>query len=300
MRLLSKDIFFVLLISIFSFTPFNSISSFAQEGYSEPDYNSVFDYEDSQEDTVRPKSKTKKHISKKSPSLELKDSVFRGGNNMTFNVLIFKVSMIVIALLGVLFFIKRYLSGNQISGAGNILDSLAQKISGNVSAFAQNTIKLKQAMILTPGQNIYLVEVEGKKLLLGGTQQGGVQFLADLTNKTSSKSVLDFKQIEEYQNMPKNQMPTPALNNHRPKEMPVINQAPENMLFAQATMSNMNNASQVTSNGNMQNNNPLPAEKEIYSTNMNIPKQPFKRRTNFRKSLLSDSLQNSDDLAKVR
>src|SRR3989338_7242671 len=42
-------------------------------------------------------------------------------------------------------------------------------------------LKLIQSLVLCPGQNLYVVEVFNKKILLGGTVQGGIHFLTDLT-----------------------------------------------------------------------------------------------------------------------
>jgi len=44
-------------------------------------------------------------------------------------------------------------------------------------------LTMKQSLNLTPSQSVYVVEVDGKKLLMGCTQQGGVQLLADISNQ---------------------------------------------------------------------------------------------------------------------
>jgi len=42
-------------------------------------------------------------------------------------------------------------------------------------------LKLIQSLVLCPGQNLYVVEAYNRKILLGGTVQGGIHFLTDLT-----------------------------------------------------------------------------------------------------------------------
>lgn len=125
-------------------------------------------------------------------------SLSSGEENATFGGLVKKVSLIVLMLLGLLLIVKVFMGANRFGKPGSFLDELVQKVNGNFSSFSPlGGMKLKQTLILTPGQNIYLVEVDGKKLLLGGTQQGGVQFLADL-NQTTEIFVNTKAQIHEH------------------------------------------------------------------------------------------------------
>lgn len=131
--------------------------------------------------------------------LYISDKVFTQEKSLTTNDLIKKVSLIVFVLLGVLFLIKIFLSKRSFSEPGSLFDRFTNKIS---NAFLNtSTVKLVQTLVLIPGQNLYVIEVEGKKLLIGGTQNG-VQFLADLTSKfnlSSSSGNLSFKQIDDLQ-----------------------------------------------------------------------------------------------------
>ena len=121
--------------------------------------------------------------------LLLDDSVFASGNGVTLKGLITKISLIVMALLIGLGLVKLFLSRNRFDKPGSLLDEFTQKITGSFSSFSNvQGLKLKQTLILAPGQNVYLVEIEGKKLLLGATHNGGVQFLADLTQNPSGIS----------------------------------------------------------------------------------------------------------------
>jgi flagellar biogenesis protein FliO len=61
-------------------------------------------------------------------------------------------------------------------------------------------LTMKQSLNLTPSQSVYVVEVDGKKLLMGCTQQGGVQLLADLSNQPmneQNKAVNDDDKISD-------------------------------------------------------------------------------------------------------
>ena len=170
--------------------------SFAKDDYllvSEGISDSQFDNElsDDQYDNSDYKNSQNNNYHERRPLL-LSDSVFSPKKNITLGGLIFRISSVVLLLLGILFAVKFYLARANLIPQGGFLEELTQKLTNNFSTFAPNLVKLKQSLILTPGQNIYLVEIEGKKLLLGGTHQGGVQFLADLSDKIS--------QIEESQN----------------------------------------------------------------------------------------------------
>jgi hypoxanthine-guanine phosphoribosyltransferase len=121
-----------------------------------------------------------------------------------------------------------------------------------------------------PGQNLYLIEIDGKRLLVGGTQQGGVQFVADLTQSMSKNEKLDFRQAEEYKIPSKSTIDMALANgmNSNNKETPFI---------AQDILENKNMPDEIKQNG-------------LHG------RQTFKRRTNFRKSLFSENMNNAEDL----
>lgn len=190
----------------------------------------------------------------------LRDSTFMpSNNNATFNALAGKVSLIVFILVGFLILIKLAMSRNQFGKPGSLLDELTQKIAGSFSnSSSLHGLKLKQTLILTPGQNLYLIEVDGKKLLVGGTQQGGVQFLCDLTQNILKNEKPDFKQVEE-STMHTNEIP----------------------FMTQDILSNKD----------------LPDEvKQKIVVNDLHNRQTFKRRTNFRKSLFTENINHAEEL----
>lgn len=85
------------------------------------------------------------------------------------------------------------------SEEGNFLQS---SIMPNGQSGVMNTkgLMMKQSLNLTPSQSVYVVEVDGKKLLMGCTQQGGVQLLADLSsqsNNEQNKTVSDDDKISD-------------------------------------------------------------------------------------------------------
>lgn len=173
-----------------------------ERDYPESNYNEVFDY-DNHKSISHPVKKT--HRKLKNDPLVLQDSVFRNGGNVSINDLVLKVSMVSILLLTILGLVKIFVSRNRFSQVGSVLDEFAQKFSGSLSSFSGEGLKLKQTLVLTPGQNLYLVEVEGKKLLLGATHHGGVHFLADMTSKNIKLNNNTANQIagtENLSNMP--------------------------------------------------------------------------------------------------
>ncbi len=151
-----------------------------ERDYPESTYNEVFDYDNHK--NISHSIKKNHHKLKNNP-LVLHDSVFRNGGNVSINDLVLKVAMVSVLLLTILGIVKMLVSRNRFSQVGSVLDEFAQKFSGGLSSFSGEGLKLKQTLVLTPGQNLYLVEVEGKKLLLGATHHGGVHFLADMTSK---------------------------------------------------------------------------------------------------------------------
>ena len=202
--------------------------------------------------------------------LILRDSAFIANKDETFSGLVKRVGIIICVLLVILAMAKFLLSKNKFGQPGSLLDELAQKVTGSFSGFSGlQTLKLKQTLMLTPGQNIYLVEIEGKKLLLGGTQQGGVQFLADLTgaegkNLLIKHSVMNEEELRNQTNYVSNGQPLKQFDfSKNASDIPFSTQPqlavkePEQEIFEEIT-----NQQSVTAF-----------------------KQPFKKRANFRQSL---------------
>ena len=208
----------------------------------------------------------------------LRDKVFMPTNgSLTFNRLLTRVSLIIFALLGFLILIKLFMSRDQFGKPGSLLDEIAQKFTGNFSS--SQGMKLKQTLILTPGQNIYLIEIDGKRLLIGATQQGGVQFLADMTQSTLKNEKLDFKQIEE-----------------QPMAMPEIMMSSD-LKGRPARYMNGNGAENPFTVKEALTAKELPNEIKQTLVNQN---GKFKRRTNFRQSLFNENMNGAEDLIRSR
>ena len=126
--------------------------------------------------------------------LALSDEVFvQQDRNATFVSLLTKVTFIIALLIIALFLVKVFFSRERFGKPGSFFNDVAQKFASNFSN--PQGLKLKQTLMLTPGQNLYVIEIEDKKLLIGGTQQGGVQFLADLTDSIETNE-LGVKELE--------------------------------------------------------------------------------------------------------
>ena len=271
---LKKIKFFGLIVILFFAFSFLSFNVRAEDELvllsdDEQAASSDFSEDDSQEHVIV----KRKARANKMPSLH--DRVFMpSSNNATFNGLVMRVSFIIFALLGFLILAKILMSRDQFGKPGSLLDELAQKLSSGFSGSPQG-LKLKQTLILTPGQNLYLIEIDGKRLLVGGTQQGGVQFLTDLTQGTLKNEKLDFKQIEEYQISPK-AIPDMALENKQTKYAEVA-------------------SSPIVENPFMSQDTNLPDEIKQKVSNLHS-RQTFKRRTNFRKSLFNENMNHAEEL----
>ena len=266
-------LFIFLILFIISFSGINvSASDLSEEDYSNSDYNAVFDYESSKTNDNSQNGIKKRHHYRRENPLELKNSVFSNNKGVALKDLIVKVSLILLFLIGILAAVKIFLSRNRFDQVGSMFDEFAQKFTGGFSgSLNPQGLKLKQTLMLTPGQSIYLVEVEGKKLLLGGTHQGGVQFLADLTQKSLQKELV-FSQTVEDSKDSNNQLTSPFF---------------ASTMFSQSELEESNNEKKelVKSEHN-----------ESFKTNGNgalHQKQPLKRRTNFRQSLLNEAKSES-------
>ena len=270
---------FVVCISINTSFAKDDYPAASEENYSDSNYENAFNYEDSQENN---------YIERR----PLKNPAFPMKKNITLGGLILRVSSIVLLLLGALFSLKVYLTRNNLLPQGNFLEELTQKLTNSFSTFAPSIVKLKQSLILTPGQNVYLVEVEGKKLLLGGTHQGGVQFLADLSDKAilnGSNENIDFKQIkqiEEYQNYfgqnYNNNVTYEIKNDPKPyKHVDLFSgPLPENPYLTASTPSQEDSTNALKT---------VSVEQPVQKQGL---KPPFKRRSNFRQTLLSKAVSN--------
>ncbi|MBI3590317.1 MAG: flagellar biosynthetic protein FliO [Candidatus Melainabacteria bacterium] len=267
----------------------------SEEDYSNSDYNEVFDYESSKANDDSQNDRRKHSYHRRSP-LELQDSAFASDKGVTLKNLVMRVSLILLFLLGVLAAVKMLLSRGRFDQVGSMFDEFAQKFTGNFSgSLNPQGLKLKQTLMLTPGQSIYLVEIEGKKLLLGGTHQGGVQFLADLTQKNLQIDSMSIRKSEEVQ---KELMPFQAIKDSRNlnsqfKHAGMFSQEQAASPFFASTMLSQ---SELEENSNESKELLESVQSESLKTNGNgtlHQKQPLKRRTSFRQSLLSEAKNGS-------
>lgn len=185
--------------------------------------------------------------------LILSNSAFSSSEGITLKDLALRVFYIVFALIAFLIFVKLYLRANNLhlKGSNKFLDFIASKIQCNLTGISSaSSMKLRQTLMLIPGQNLYLIEVDGKNLLIGGTHEGGVQFLANVTDQ-------------------------PLLQNGI--TLPVFAESNGELLSKQKYNDLLSDS---------YTENPFLSSKEPQS---NSNKKPFKRRTNFRQSLLSHS-----------
>lgn len=230
--------------------------------------------DDNQEETfVYRKPKARNSIVKRKirqyEDVGISDGAFAlGQRGLTFSGLVFRVISIIAFLISAIILMKFFLGRDRFNKPGSFIEEIAQKFTGGFSN--QNSMKLKQTLMLTPGQNVYLVEIEGKKLLLGGTQQGGVQFLSDLTGQKTEK--IDLRMLE-------------------PRLTQEINSLSEvNKPLKQQEVSVNGNIESPFMTSNESNENGLPDEvrQNIVSNGTHL-KQTFRKRSSFRQSILSDS-----------
>lgn len=208
-------------------------------------------YSDSDNDYKSSGYKIKKRSISKENKLLIPDAAFTNKKPLTLMDLVTKIATILCFLFGILFLIKTSLLRNNFDSGKSFFQSLAQTVLPNTQG-----LKLLQTLILTPGQNLYVIEAEGKKLLIGGTHQGGVQFLTDLTCASKNNSEISAKHL-----------PLP------------------HELFDEARRSSVLDISgQISSSP--QNQQIIVQEKEMLPITSQ-DKQPFKRRVNFRQSLLT-------------
>lgn len=268
MNLLSlrKCLFLLLVIVFVSSQSKVSAVELIDKEHLTRDINSAFEYSNySNSKDYKSNIKKKRYKQNRNP-LELRDNTFNSSDNVTLKMLMLKVSLILLLLFIVFAFVKIYARRRGIVQGSGFLEGVVQKLGGNLASFTQlEGVTLKQSLVLAPGQNIYLVEVDGKRLLLGATQYGGVHFLADLT-----PSLLSGKQIEELQSQKKNNVLNHFTNNQIQKE----NMSPVSNLQSELPFFETKIDEQKIDN------------KE---TNGYSGKNSFKKKVNFRESLLQNS-----------
>ncbi len=285
MSLLSLRKVISILIVLFYFCAFFGIFAVAAElverSYPDSGYDEIIDYETS---TVNDESN-----SDKNPP-ELNDAVFTANKNATLRDLTMRVSMIISVLLVILVLAKIFLSRDRFGKVGSILDEFAGKITGNYGSFVNNQgLKLKQTLILTPGQNLYLVEIDGKRILLGATHNGGVQFLADLTCDMPMQPVSSRTQNGNHKTQSTISKAENDLRNGL-KHMEIFPQSSiENPFFTLKVDSQ--NITQEVKEEPLKNNLPMNGCKKSTNGDSQEVKQSLKRRANFRQLLNTSNFQ---------
>ena len=219
------------------------------------------------------KAKQKHKKNKSFDTLELSDSYFvQQDKQPTFKDLLFKVSSIILFLLGILFIVKST-SNSKSANFSGFLGNLSLMMKRNLLPPSEfNSLKLIQSLTLTPGQYIYLVEMNNKKILLGSTPQGGINYLTDLSQEVLKE--LDFKQIEFLQEQSKKQNDSDMSNIFVTEDkLPEVNEKHEKILN-KASFDLINS----TRENNIQKSEPPKIIRES---------QSFKRRTRFSQTLLT-------------
>ena len=243
------------------------ISSEAEEGL-------IDDYYLTEEKPVKTKKTRQKHKKNKSfDTLELSDSYFlQQDKQPTLKDLLFKVSSIFLFLLGILIIVKST-SNSKSGNFSGFLGKLKLMMKSNLLAPSElDSLKLIQSLTLTPGQYIYLVEINNKKILLGSTAQGGINYLTDLSQEVLKE--LDFKQIEFLQEQSKKQSDNDISNIFvKDDKLPEVNEKHEKILN-KASFDLINS----TRENNVQKSEPPKIIRES---------QSFKRRTRFSQTLLT-------------
>ena len=250
------------------------------------DYSVFEESNSSDTGSYNPPVKRKRHLQKRNP-LELNYSTFNSADNSTFQTLLSRVSMIVLILLVIFGAVKMFIKRRSIIQGNGFFEGIAEKLGGNLSVFASQLggLTLKQSLVLAPGQNVYLVEVDGKRLLLGATQYGGVQFLADLTVKSESvgnkSSLLSGKQIEEFQSQKKYNILNHFPNNQTNKELP---------FFEPNLQTSKEESEQMD----------IPGQKVTREFSVHSGRGSFKKKINFKESLLQNSVSTGSAFASLK
>lgn len=174
-------------------------------------------------------------------------------------------------------------------------EGITGKFKGSISSV--EGLKLRQMIVLKPGQNLYLVELDGRKMLLGGTHMGGIQLVSDLSAleevevKNEKQNNFNFSSSPITKNIRKNDGYDDFFNTNGfdPSEIFIQNDN-SGIASAESNISKKNETPFLTPNLKA-------SEKESYNSNeiseddnpkvRKISKRPFKRRVNFRQSLIS-------------
>ncbi len=268
----------------------SSVSKIVHGSYGEDssvNYDSVFDYENFRDQESY--SNTRYY---KKPSEVHQDAVFIDNTalemkkNASFADMFFKISIFVFMLIGAIIILKTLLMKKSPENVADFssMDFLNSPFNGQPanmkeSLLAMNGLSLKQSLNLTSSQGIYVVEFEGKKLLIGCTQQGGVQLLADLSEqKVEPKKNTDSD--EALLGLLKKIIKTDG-----EEKEPSESETP----FIKSSLSNTISPSDIP-NDEMNQQIIIKDVKnrgsEVYSYQESAySKRPFRRRTNFRESL---------------
>lgn len=218
--------------------------------------------------------------------------------DIALNDLIFRIFLLAFISVGFLilmkiFLLKKKLPEQEFNFSGmdflnNPFDS-ASKPGGQMGSLLNaQGLTLKQSLNLTASQSVNLVEVDGKKLLIGCTQQGGVQLLADLSESAKPLQEKD----PESENL-LNLLKKLVKNN----EEPVVDENKSSLPFSESISDNPFLKSRASSTiSASEASNDLNQEiivkdikdsgSDVYSfQEMANSRRPFRRRPSYRESL---------------
>lgn len=313
---ITNKIVILTILAIFVFAP---ISSIAAENLFAKDHVDLVEYDDfdidsevleSEEsfdiDDLRDEDEllAKENAIPLASKAALKNKLTK--NKYSIRDIAYRAGFVIFLLLSLLFIIKGLLYKTSMSGESffnerpGFLDGITDKFKGTISF---DGIKLKQMVALNRGQNLYLVEMDGRKILLGGTHNGGVQFVADLTEIAPgaqlSNIVSSNPEIPEYEyqmtSMPKltEDMPLEGLEmgSFTPEQLEESNQEASNTSTGKKafedpflrTSEHMDQIEKTRARKKITNIE----EKQSQERPKRVSKRPFKRRVNFRQSLIN-------------
>ena len=241
------------------------------------------------------RTNTSSYLRSNIPVIEAEEDLLVEENEkskLTLIDLIYRILLMLVVLVSVYLISKAMVEKTIAKGDSffnekpGFFNGFPEQFSGCFTNMAN--LKLKQMINLNKGQNLYLVELDGKKILLGGTHQGGIQYVADLTEEASENHMalsnsnqtpffLDaVSRRQEYISKPvvNQSVELPKVEElTAPQEHPFKNVAEHMSVIEQARDSEKSH--EIASNNDL--------EKQRSKRRL----RPFKRKVSFRQSLIS-------------
>lgn len=274
--------------SVYSDDPGSKIVEKKYDTEDESNYDSTFDF-----DGFR-----NKQNSVSSASATFKVAPARSSReDIALNDLIFRIFLLAFVSVGFLILVKIFLMKKSpeqeynFSGMdflNNPFDSAAKSGSQVGNLLNAQGLTLKQSLNLTASQSVNLVEIDGKKLLIGCTQQGGVQLLADLSESAKPLQEKD-PESENLLNLLKKLVKNeePVIVDENKNSLPFSESISENP-FIKSRASSTISASEVSNDLNQEIivKDIKDSGSDVYSfQDMANARRPFRRRPTYRESL---------------